>query len=194
MALLAGLGIVFVLSSAVDAHAQAVCSVGSAVGGVNLSTHTACGVNAVAYGDDSTSVGNFAGFGSSGLAQANQAFGKGAGGSVSGSWNNASGYSAGYSVSGSYNNASGTFAGEYVTGNNNNAMGPNAGLYVGGLRNNAIGNFAGRYVNGSDNIALGSNAGGGINNFNRLTASNTISIGTDAKAKYNNSIAFGYGV
>ena len=94
----------------------------------------------------------------------------------------------------SYGVAVGHFAGADYTGTDNQestAVGNEAGRYgEGGTINTAVGSKAGQYVKGSQNIAMGHYAGSG-DATNKLEASNTVSIGSFAKASANNAAAMG---
>ncbi|WP_448758202.1 YadA-like family protein [Aggregatibacter sp.] len=94
----------------------------------------------------------------------------------------------------SYGVTIGHFAGSEYTGTDNVstvAIGNKAGQYnTGGNRNVQIGDYSGRYVNGSANVAIGSSAGSG-DDTNRLTVNDTTSIGNNAKALTDQSIAIG---
>ena len=89
----------------------------------------------------------------------------------------------------------GRYAGSDAAGATGNisgvAIGMEAGRYgQGGFSNTAIGKQAGQYVNGTDNIAMGTNAGSGTD-AEKLAASQTISIGHNAKASKHTAIAMG---
>ena len=94
----------------------------------------------------------------------------------------------------SYGVAVGHFAGADYTGTDNQestAVGNEAGRHgEGGTINTAVGSKAGQYVKGSQNIAMGHYAGSG-DATNKLEASNTVSIGSFAKASANNAAAMG---
>ena len=71
------------------------------------------------------------------------------------------------------------------------SVGLDAGRYLqDGSRNTSVGGYAGQYVKGSYNVALGHGAGSGTDT-EALEASQTISIGHNAKASANNAIAMG---
>ena len=105
---------------------------------------------------------------------------------VTGSANTVNGFFAGNAIQGSGNVASGALAGNTVIGNSNVAIGSPADISA----IDAVG--TGRFVTGNNNIALGSSAGAGSLG-NPLTASNTISIGTNAKASADGAVAIGSG-
>jgi hypothetical protein len=121
----------------------------------------------------------------------NTASGASSGGSVEGSANTATGYSSGGDVNGDNNTASGVDSGINVRGNSNAAYGDSAGQSVNGNFNTAIGASAGQQVDGDNNVAIGFNAGSGTL-LNPLTASDTISIGTNSLATGDASTAVGY--
>ena len=94
-----------------------------------------------------------------------------------------------------YGTAVGHYAGADYTGTDNEsttALGNHAGRYgEGGRINTAVGSHAGMYVKGSQNVAMGNYAGSG-DATNKLEASNTVSIGSFAKASGENGVAMGY--
>ena len=94
-----------------------------------------------------------------------------------------------------YGTAVGHYAGADYTGTDNEsitALGNHAGRYgEGGRINTAVGNHAGMYVKGSQNVAMGNYAGSG-DATNKLEGSNTVSIGSFAKASGENGVAMGY--
>ena len=98
------------------------------------------------------------------------------------------------STKATYGTAVGHFAGADYVGTDNarsTALGNQAGRYgEGGAINTAVGNQAGQYVKGSQNVAMGHLAGSG-DATNKLEASNTVSIGSFAKASANNAAAMG---
>ena len=98
------------------------------------------------------------------------------------------------STKATYGTAVGHFAGADYTGTDNarsTALGNQAGRYgEGGGINTAVGNQSGQYVKGSQNVAMGHLAGSG-DATNKLEASNTVSIGSFAKASANNAAAMG---
>ncbi len=73
------------------------------------------------------------------------------------------------------------------------AVGWQAGQGTLGEYNLASGYQAGQFVNGANNVAFGKGAGSGTSTAQRLTASNTVSIGTSAQASKDNAIAIGNG-
>lgn len=128
---------------------------------------------------DGIGTGNFvAGF-------SNTAQGAFSGNGVIGANNQASGFACGNGVVGFDNQASGSASGNDVVGFNNQASGFASGNGVQGANNIASGFASGNGVTGTDNIAFGSGAGNGI------TASRTTSVGYNAKAVSDNSIAIG---
>ena len=94
-----------------------------------------------------------------------------------------------------YGTAVGHYAGADYTGTDNEsitALGNHAGRYgEGGRINTAVGSHAGMYVKGSQNVAMGNYAGSG-DATKKLEASNTVSIGSFAKASGENGVAMGY--
>ena len=94
-----------------------------------------------------------------------------------------------------YGTAVGHYAGADYTGTDNEsitALGNHAGRYgEGGRINTAVGSHAGMYVKGSQNVAMGNYAGSG-DATNKLEGSNTVSIGSFAKASGENGVAMGY--
>nr|WP_315543393.1 YadA-like family protein [uncultured Aggregatibacter sp.] len=88
----------------------------------------------------------------------------------------------------------GHYAGADYTGTNNirsTLVGDSAGRYgEEGNQNTAVGSLAGMYVKGSNNVALGMGSGSG-SATEKLEASETISIGHNAKASKNTAIAMG---
>ncbi|CZE47882.1 YadA-like family protein [Campylobacter geochelonis] len=170
-------------------------------GTVTSGNHIAIGVGAgsnLLSGNDSVSIGTNAGIGMI-LGQRNVAIGYGAGSNLSsrkqgvqGTDNTAVGGSAGQGVVGGNNSAFGASAGLDVIGDRNSAFGTSAGFGVTGSNSTAIGRYAGSNVVGSSNIAIGEFAGRGFTT-NRLSANEAISIGKNATAKGNLTIAFGKG-
>ncbi len=73
------------------------------------------------------------------------------------------------------------------------SVGWQAGQGTLGAYNVASGYQAGQYVNGNNNVAFGKGAGSGTSASARLTANDTVSIGTNAQATKNNAIAIGNG-
>ena len=70
-------------------------------------------------------------------------------------------------------------------------IGANAGTdSYGNAHQVAVGFNTGRYVSGTGNVAIGDNAGSGTS-ADRLTASNTVALGTSAKASKNDAVAIG---
>ena len=70
-------------------------------------------------------------------------------------------------------------------------IGANAGTdSYGNAHQVAVGFNSGRYLSGTGNVAIGDNAGSGTS-ANRLTASNTVALGTNAQASKNDAIAIG---
>ena len=167
-----------------------------AVGGINTSAGAIgtgnLGVGAYAgtavVGADNSSIGKSAGINVTG--RSNTSMGLDSGTNVTGNSNTATGVYAGIAVTGDSNTASGNNAGVAIAGNNNNAFGVNAGNQVRGSGNFASGEYAGLYTNGNNNVALGTKAGRGTYN-STTTASDTVSIGSDASARQNNAIAVG---
>jgi autotransporter adhesin len=147
----------------------------------------AIGTGAFAVGVRSTSVGAFAGFGSTAAGNhRNSFFGEEAGQNVTGGGNTAAGLAAGHTVTGNVNSAFGNSAGQAVTGNNNLAAGALSGTTVKGSYNVAYGDNAGRNVTGNNNVAIGRNSG------RTIAVSNTTAIGTNARATAQQAIAIGY--
>ena len=96
-------------------------------------------------------------------------------------------------VSGAYQISLGSDAGADALAANTSgiAIGRNAGRYgQSGILNTAIGAASGQYVGGSYNIAMGTGAGSGTD-AEKLAASQTISIGHNAKASKHTAIAMG---
>ena len=96
-------------------------------------------------------------------------------------------------VSGAYQISLGSDAGADAVAANTSgiAIGRNAGRYgQSGILNTAIGAASGQYVSGSYNIAMGTGAGSGTD-AEKLAASQTISIGHNAKASKHTAIAMG---
>ena len=96
-------------------------------------------------------------------------------------------------VSGAYQISLGSDAGADALAANTSgiAIGRNAGRYgQSGILNTAIGASSGQYVSGSYNIAMGTGAGSGTD-AEKLAASQTISIGHNAKASKHTAIAMG---
>ena len=96
-------------------------------------------------------------------------------------------------VSGAYQISLGSDAGADAVAPNTSgiAIGRNAGRYgQSGILNTAIGAASGQYVSGSYNIAMGTGAGSGTD-AEKLAASQTISIGHNAKASKHTAIAMG---
>ena len=96
-------------------------------------------------------------------------------------------------VSGAYQISLGSDAGADALAPNTSgiAIGRNAGRYgQSGILNTAIGAASGQYVGGSYNIAMGTGAGSGTD-AEKLAASQTISIGHNAKASKHTAIAMG---
>ena len=96
-------------------------------------------------------------------------------------------------VSGAYQISLGSDAGADALAPNTSgiAIGRNAGRYgQSGILNTAIGAASGQYVSGSYNIAMGTGAGSGTD-AEKLAASQTISIGHNAKASKHTAIAMG---
>ena len=96
-------------------------------------------------------------------------------------------------VSGAYQISLGSDAGADAVAPNTSgiAIGRNAGRYgQSGILNTAIGAASGQYVSGSYNIAMGTGAGSGTD-AEKLAASQTISIGHNAKASKQTAIAMG---
>ena len=96
-------------------------------------------------------------------------------------------------VSGAYQISLGSDAGADAVAANTSgiAIGRNAGRYgQSGILNTAIGASSGQYISGSYNIAMGTGAGSGTD-AEKLAASQTISIGHNAKASKHTAIAMG---
>ena len=96
-------------------------------------------------------------------------------------------------VSGAYQISLGSDAGADALAANTSgiAIGRNAGRYgQSGILNTAIGASSGQYISGSYNIAMGTGAGSGTD-AEKLAASQTISIGHNAKASKHTAIAMG---
>ncbi|RPD84188.1 hypothetical protein EGK75_11425 [Neisseria weixii] len=87
----------------------------------------------------------------------------------------------------------GVDAGRNATGNQGQvAVGWQAGQGSVGTFNVASGYQAGQFINGSNNVAIGKQAGQGTA-VPRVSASDTVAIGTETKATANNAIAIGKG-
>ncbi len=87
----------------------------------------------------------------------------------------------------------GVDAGRNATGNQGQvAVGWQAGQGSIGTFNVASGYQAGQFINGSNNVAIGKQAGQGTG-VPRVSASDTVAIGTETKATANNAIAIGKG-
>jgi autotransporter adhesin len=136
--------------------------------------NVACGTFATATGGGSSSFGLLAGNGADPGNMDNTAIGS----------------TALLSVTGSGNTAIGNSAGGLVTGDGNTASGRAAGFNALGDFNAAYGHNAGQWLTGDNNIAMGRSAGSG-ENVDRLIASDTISIGTNALASADGAIAMG---
>ncbi|WP_373755485.1 ESPR-type extended signal peptide-containing protein, partial [Neisseria sp.] len=71
------------------------------------------------------------------------------------------------------------------------SLGWEAGKGTLGAFNMASGYQAGQFVNGTNNVAIGKQAGKGTEATSRLAVSDTVAIGTTAKAAKNNAVAIG---
>ena len=97
-----------------------------------------------------------------------------------------------FGVAGIRNVAVGSNTGQTVNGNDNTSIGYNSGRSVEGSGNLSGGLNSGVFLKGNNNVALGSNAGNGTA-AQALEVNSTTSIGNDAKALTNDSVAIGTG-
>ena len=167
----------------------------------------AIGREALANGERSISVGAMSGAASEGTR--NIFVGTEAGQRTKGDKNTAVGDNSGQDVEGNENSALGSNSGSRIKefanplagqdnqpdtlpSEGNSVVGANSGNDITGNRNAAFGYESGNWVEGDNNVAFGAFAGSGTPD-DPLAVSNTVAIGTNARASGNNATAIGRG-